>query len=306
VLFRSDYQAFQLRRIYFTYDDEISEQFITRFRIEMDNGGSVDSKINPFVKDAWLKWKNVFQGSDLIFGIQPTTAYEISENAWGYRSLEKTIMDLRGVIPSRDLGVAMRGKIDDGGQFNYWLMVANGNGNKNLPKDKHRRYSATFHVKPMENFQMTLTGDYRDQAAIPNPATPGATMGNGIFTGALFAGYSEPDKFNIGVEAFMQSTANGMVVSGAPKSANSIGFSVWASANIQPDLSLVGRFDYWDPNNDASIKGDSRNLIIGSLAWKANKNVTMMPNVYVETYESAARSYDTSVTGRFTLYYIFL
>ena len=93
------FQAFQLRRIYFTYDNDISEQFATRFRLEADQAAATSAptasgdvlpsgKVGVFVKDAYLLWKNVFSGSNLIFGVQPTPAYDVSEAAWGYRSLE--------------------------------------------------------------------------------------------------------------------------------------------------------------------------------------------------------------------------
>ncbi len=309
-----DYQGFQLRRIYFTYDNMISERFTARLRLEMDAGGSRDTKIVPFVKDAYLKWKKVIEGGDFIFGIQPTTAFEIAEGSWGYRSLEKTQMDLRGIVPSRDFGVALRGKFDGSGTVNYWILVANGNGNKNQPKDKQRRYAATLHFKPSGNVQISVTGDYRTQMAIPDPANANATLGRGVFTGAVFAGYDDPETFSIGAEAFMQSSANSFMPSTAtaPKSLMKMGVSAWASVVVAPDVKIVGRFDLFDPNTDSDVlaKGDARNLIIGAIAWKPDKNVTVMPNVEVETYESApapsTATFDASVTGRLTFYYSFL
>ncbi|MCK7527972.1 MAG: hypothetical protein MZV64_65435 [Ignavibacteriales bacterium] len=83
------------------------------------NTGS--NKISVFVKDAYLQWKNIFKGSDLIFGIHPTPAYEISEGIWGNRFLEKTIMDLRGIVSSRDLGASLKGKFSEEGIFKYWV-----------------------------------------------------------------------------------------------------------------------------------------------------------------------------------------
>jgi len=308
------YQGFQLRRIYFTYDNAISDKFSTRLRLEMDAGGARDIKIVPFVKDAYLKWKNVIDGGDFIFGIQPTTAFEVSEGSWGYRSLEKTILDLRGIIPSRDFGVALKGKFDGGGTVNYHFLVANGYGNKNQPKDKQHRYAATILVKPGGNLLFTVTGDFKSQAAIPDPANSTATLSNGVFTGSVFAGYSDPGHFSLGAEGFMQSTANGFTPSTAtaPKSLMRMGVSAWAAVNLNPDVQLVGRYDLFDPNTDSDIlaKGDSRNLIIGALAWKPDKNVTVMPNVLIETYESApapsTATFDASVTGRLTFYYNFL
>jgi len=220
-----DFQAFQIRRIYLTYDNDISEKFTARFRLEgnmiaSENGSSsTASRVSGsslsqlYVKDAYVKWKNIFAGSDLIFGVQPTTAYDISEGVWAYRSLEKTIMDLRGIISSRDLGLALRGKFDDGGMFQYWFMVAN-NSAQDDAVNRYKRVSLNLQVKPVKNVIVTLDGDYRSQDKINDPASttvPKATLPNNVLTYALFAAYNDPTLFTLGVEAFMQSTQNGEV-----------------------------------------------------------------------------------------------
>ena len=33
------------------------------------------------VKDAYLQWNNIFSGSNLIFGLSPTPAFDVSEGA---------------------------------------------------------------------------------------------------------------------------------------------------------------------------------------------------------------------------------
>jgi hypothetical protein len=334
------FQAFQFRRIYFTYDNDISEQFTSRFRLEADqiqetvdgtksyttsiaaSTATVDtihhtakvpagtgtvsnqaSKISVFVKDAYLKWKNIFSGSDLIFGIQPTPAYEISEAAWGYRSLEKTIMDLRGIVPSRDLGISLKGKITGDGILNYWVMWADGSGNS-PETDKYKRYYAHIQVKPVTNLQATFYVDYKDAA---NNAAGNST---GTTTAAFFVGYAEPFAYNFNAEVFMNSQANSfMPAGGSLGSKNGLGFSLFGSYNVLPELAAVARYDYWDPNTDgaANAKGDVRNYILAGASWKVDKNVSIMPNIVYETYESiGAYSPDASVTGRVTLYYIFL
>ncbi len=307
------YQAFQFRRIYFTYDNDISEKFTSRFRLEADQvARTSDSKTSVFVKDAYLRWKWIFTGSDLFFGIHPTPAFDVSEAAWGYRSLEKTIMDLRGVVSSRDLGVALKGKFDDAGKFNYWVMVANNSGNR-AETDKYKRYYLLFHVKPVENLQFTVYGDYADRGNVTDPystSTPKQSVSNGTLTAGAFVGYGEKGRFNVGVEGFLQSRQNGFNNAAARslKDLNGIGVSVFGSVSVQSDLDIVARYDYYDPNTDSNVKGDARNFILGGVAWKPDKNVSIMPNLQVETYESApnGRSIDPSVTGRLTFFYVFL
>ncbi len=112
-----DLNGFLLRRASLNYDKNISDKFSARFRLEADSKSNTSNdKIGVFVKDASLKWKNIFEGTDLILGIQPTPSFNVSEKYWGYRSLEKTIQDLRGFVPSRDFGIALRGKISESKQ----------------------------------------------------------------------------------------------------------------------------------------------------------------------------------------------
>jgi hypothetical protein len=325
------YQAFQLRRIYFTYDNDISDQFTTRLRLEADQGAATSTaaqndaltggKIGVFVKDAYLKWKNIFAGSDVIFGVQPTPAYDVSEAAWGYRSLEKTIMDLRGTVDSRDMGLALKGKITDDGMLNYWLMLGNGAGTSKPESDKYKRYYAHVQIKPTTNLQATLYVDYKDVADILNSYTK-STVSNSALTTALFLGYNEPFSYNIGVEAFLQSTSNALkdTVAKAYSSKSTMGFSVFGSVNIIPELAIVARYDNFNPSTDDKGKDPvavtagvangnlSRNYIIAGLSWKVDKNVSIMPNILYETYETpkGGKALDASTTARLTVYYIFL
>jgi hypothetical protein len=301
-------QAFQFRRIYFAYDYDISEKFTTRFRLESDQGTDLllSGKIAQFVKDAYIKWKNVFTGSDLIFGIQPPPAYEISEAAWGYRSLEKTIMDVRGIVSSRDQGLSLKGKITDDGMFNYWVMFANNSANTPATT-KYKRYYAHIHVKPVTNLQITAYGDYKAQATIADPYNPGSSVSNGVITTDLFVGYNDPGNFSLGGEGFLQSTQNGLDNGTSLASRSGMGLSFWATYNFMADLEIVGRYDYFDPNTDSNVKGDARNYIIAGLDWKVDKFVSVIPNFLYETYEAPTNgpTPDASLTARLTMYYQF-
>ncbi|MCZ6775912.1 MAG: hypothetical protein O7D34_05600, partial [Ignavibacteria bacterium] len=263
-----------------------------------------DGKFSVFVKDAYLRWKSIFQGSDFFFGIHPTPAFQVSQKEWSYRSLEKTIMDLRKVVSSRDLGLALKGKLDKGGIFNYWVMVANGRGNK--PElDKHKRYYLTFHVKPTKNLTMSLYVDYADRGKTVDKYTK-ATVSNGTLTSAAFVGYAEKKNFSVGIEGFLSTGLNQFDDGSSIRDLRTIGISVFGSVHLVSQVVLVGRYDYYDPNINGGSKGDSRHYILGAVAWKPDDNVSIMPNVQVETYETTAGSIDPSVTGRVTFYYVFL
>jgi hypothetical protein len=101
--------GFWLRRIYLTYDLTFSEKFTTRLRIEMNsNGRFAGGNLDPYVKDAYLKW--TYKGKQqLTLGIQPSLTFDWLEGFWGLRHVEKTPADLYRIDSSRDFGVTFSG-----------------------------------------------------------------------------------------------------------------------------------------------------------------------------------------------------
>ena len=303
-----DFSGFQFRRIYLTFDDDVTENISLRFRFEDDQIAAVSGGTNNlFVKDANLKWKNIFLGSDLTFGEQPTPL-EISEAAWGYRSLEKVQLDLRGIVTTRDLGISLRGRIDGGGNYNYWVIAGN-NSNTGVESDKYKRYYASFQAKPFTNFQIWVYGDYAPQAPAVNIGNKDKT------TFADLASYGLKDTYSIGLEGFSQSAAHSFqpktgTITGEFESLLVQGLTFFGWYNFFPGFAVIARYDIYDPNTSSAsnAKGDSRNLFIAGISWKADKSLSIQPNIEYETYEdkpasgsSPKVSYDPSITGRLTL-----
>jgi hypothetical protein len=295
-----DFHGFQFRRIYFTLDYNISELITARFRLEADGVELTpkSSKISPFIKDAYIKFKNVFNGSDVSVGIQPTLGYEVSETVWGYRSLEKTQLDLRNILSSRDMAVSIKGKFDNEGTFNYGLQYGNSSGLK-PESDNSKRLSAIFHIKPLKNFHITVYGEQNYFATDTNRTNL-----------SIFAGYSENEKFSIGSELFMTSQAKSFQKAGETElqSLKKFGFSVFGHYYFLSDFAVLVRYDMFDPNTDNNIKGDSRKYFVAGIDWKIDKKCSIIPNIQYETYEkiiagNVDKSFDPSLNARITIVY---
>lgn len=303
-----DVNGIQFRRIYFTYDYNISSKFSSRFRLEADQESKTsNNKIGVYVKDAYLKWTNIFTGSDFIFGIQPTPAFEISEEIWGHRFLERTIMDLRGIVSSRDIAVSLKGKLNSDGTIKYWLMFGNGSGNK--PElDKYNRYYAHLQFSPFRNFTSTIYLDFKARPKIENPIIPDETVSNNDITYALFVGYKKRENISIGIEGFLHQRQNGMISIDEMKNRNGLGISAFGSYNFNKEFSFAGRYDLFDPNIDKNSTGDLRNWMLFSLNYKPDEKVTISPNIIYETYQESSdgRNFEPSLTLRITFFYIFL
>lgn len=299
-----DLNGFQFRRIYITTDYAISDNFASRFRLEADQGSgslTAGNKIGVMVKDAWLKWKNIFDGSDLVFGLSPTPAFDASEGAWGHRYLEKTIMDLNHIVSSRDLGVDLKGKFDQSGTARYWVKIGNNSGNS--PEvNKYKRFYGSLAFNPTSNLLFTVYGDYASQPKISDPY--GNDMkDNSAFVGAAFINYKQKDMFSLGAEGFFKSQQNGTVNSDstALESRSGYGISLWGFVNFSETLQLVARFDTFDPNTN--MDNDGKNMILAGLQLKPAKNVSITPNVEIFTYQKSGA--DSDVVPRITFFWEF-
>jgi len=157
-----DMNGFQFRRIYTTADFSISENFTTRFRLEADqsnNSLTPGGKVGVMVKDAWLQWKNIFEGSNVVLGISPTPAFEVAESIWGNRFLEKTMLDYWGVVSSRDFGVDLKGNLVKDGSAKYWVKF--GNNSSNSPEsNKNKRQKNSLSEKKAERERNSIKDVY--------------------------------------------------------------------------------------------------------------------------------------------------
>jgi len=306
-----DVHGFQVRRIYLTYDYRFNSKFSSKFRLESDEAnftsnltGNKPNKFGMFVKDAYVKW-NYFGKHDVYFGIQGTPGFEISERIWGNRYIEKTIMDVRGICPSRDLGVSFRGNIDSAGVFKYWFMFANGNAG--LPEtDKYKRYYGNLEITPIKNFTITLFADYQSKKPFANDFISSEKLNNNILTGALFLGYRKKDKFSCGIETFYRKTENAYKLTDKYVDADGFGYSLFTTYHISQKINAFARFDKLEPNIHKLSDGDMRDLYIVGVAYKPSVNFTLSPNVFVETYEKkGVKKFKSSITPRLTINWSF-
>src|ERR1700744_1334939 len=146
--------AFQFRRIYLGYDYNITNKFSAELRPAAEDNFptgtptsntavaanttasgagdlTADGKLTFYIKLANIRWKNIWNGTDLIVGEVATPAFPlITEKIWSYRSIERTISDIRRT-PSYDLGAGLQGKFDPKtGNYGYDLLVGNGSSAK--------------------------------------------------------------------------------------------------------------------------------------------------------------------------------
>jgi hypothetical protein len=288
--------GFWLRRGYLTFDFAIAETWSARLRMEVNSPGDFETggKLEPFVKDAYLAWKR--NGHEIYLGISPSPTFDLVEGFWGYRSVEKTPIDLYRLGRSRDFGVAYRGRAADG-KLRVHAMLGNGAGEEaETNTGKKGMLSVAF--QPSMPVVLELYADYE--------ARPGSTDRT---TYHAFVGF-KPDKGRLGVEYASQHRE---VAQGADQTLR-VGsvVGVWDCANklsavLRIDRSFDGIPDAGEIPYLALAENTEFDLVLIGLDYKIHEAISLIPNVeyvaYRETDGLAAP--DDDLIARLTLYFQF-
>ena len=125
--------GFGLKRVYFTYQEALSDNISYKFQTDIDYKSS---PINVYLKNAKLDWKSPI--GKLTFGMQGMNIFNVTEKTWGFRFLQKSAMDKYKFSSSADMGIAYSGKMNN---LNYSIMYTNGSGYKTTENDEYKKTS---------------------------------------------------------------------------------------------------------------------------------------------------------------------
>lgn len=267
--------GFWLRRIFFTYDNDLSDQFAMRFRLEMNGPGDFKTAtaLIPFVKDAYLAAK--LGRHTLMLGLVGTQMFSQVEEFWGYRPMEKTAIDLFKFGSSRDLGLGLQGPLDKGGKVTYSLVVGNGSGTKsesNRGKGAYGRLDFQFSPALL----LELYADY---------VHTGTDSSTSVFQ--ALAGW-KGDRGRVGLNfGWRHARTAGM---GSDLKFISL-FGVFKAGK---KIDLVGRFDHLLDPNPAGSRIDyipmadnvKANAVLAGLGWSASDKVKVIPNLKYVFYDA--------------------
>jgi len=325
-----DYNAFNIRRAYLGYDYNISEKFSATIVLAHESGVESNTSTDPsltsdsrrsvYIKFLNLTWKNIIPRANLVIGQQMTPTFAtMSEKIWGYRSVEKTITDLRSPLTgasATDLGVGLFGKFDKNENFGYEVLVGNGNGARMENNNFKKVYTSLYAWLLNKKLVLQLNYDYDRTSVVHNYHQSRSML-------KAFAAY-QTDVFTVGLEAYMQLLENNAIYT-SPETAerdtvnqSSVGLSVFVRGNIiKNKLNFFARYDYWNPDKDynnnftysAGSSPYSEQFATAGLDYTPHKNVHIMPNVWFDgfsdhTKSSPARN-DYDLVARITFYYVF-
>jgi hypothetical protein len=313
-------QAFDIRRVYLGYDYNFTKNIAAQLLLSHENGSPsngdvvIDQNRGLYIKAANVRFKNAVPMSTLIIGQQGTAAFALTEQVWGYRSVEKTMMDFRGMAQSNDLGIQLTGNIDNEKMIGYSAMISNGNGAK-AENDKYKKFAGEVNANLMENkIILEAYADYTDLA--PTKDSLGSHDRSNATIKGMAAYMSDP--ITIGAEYALQ-TMSGQSRYVAYGDAAQSGLSVFARGYILPkQLNWFARFDMFDPDTKAvqtnivtrTASSVRESFITAGIDWipDAAANVHIMPNFWMNRFSdksAAARGYEAVTVGRLTFFFKF-
>lgn len=320
-----NYSSFNFRRIYLEYDynfsPNVSSQLLLAHESTSEASSSnsdvlTDNNRAVYIKAINISFKNIIPRATIVAGQQATPTFAtLSEKIWGYRSIEKTITDMRGVSSSTDLGVGIYGKIGKNENVGYDVLIGNSNGAK-LENNKYKKIYTSLYVY-FFNKKLVIQGNYEhDRTAL----TP---VHQDINNFKAYAAY-HTSSTTFGVEAFTQLKTNNTLYIQVPDSLYSdvspTGISFYITQQITPDkLRFFVRYDIYNPDSkyvssNKYISGyntTKESFATLGLDFIPYKNVHIMPNLWYNQYGSKIagasgnlkRDYD--LEARITMYFLF-
>lgn len=266
--------GFRFRRIYLTHDLRWNDAFSGRVRLEArDAGFNSGKKMEPFVKHAYLRYRK--DRHTIYMGLSSTLTWNVSESVWGYRSVEKTIMDRKKIASSADIGIAYYTRLDEDGKVNARLMLANGSG-QSSEADKYKKVYGLLHFEPGP-LNLTAYVDWEKRADNRDRTTF-----------ATFIGLKKKI-FHGGLEGFVQWRNH---------SAQVRGLSLFGAGQISEKIKVFARSDFFDPDDKSGDDGEY--WFLGGLDIEPVKDIHIMPNVMGTSFQ--APDVDMEVIPRLTLY----
>jgi len=328
--------AFQIRRAYLNYDYDFARNLSAHATLADEAGPNISGfpgtnldaggSNTVYVKYFYLRWDNIFKGSNLLIGQQATPSFATpygTEPLWAYRSIERTIMDLHNNDASSDMGVSLMGKLwqQDGVEnpalIGYQLQVGNGNSAK-PENDRFKKYRMNLYTSFMQ--QKITIGVYADYNNIQNsPYHMNTTTMKGYI-------HFKSEWFRIGAEFFQQTTKNADIYKTSFTSSavtdtadcQQTGFSVFASGRIiKGKLNIFARYDMYNPDSKfssgnkysatatassissstagaTSLAFYNQTFYTFGLDWTPNSRFHIMPNVWYNQYQTMSGLTDYS------------
>lgn len=264
--------AFEIRRAYFGYSMDISENFSAKILLNIGSPDDVSqySLLRRFAyfKNAYLRYKN--KKITVDFGIITLYQFKVQEKIWGHRYIYKMVAQEHNLGSSADLGASVKYCLNDYIEADFTLM--NGEGYSKLQADNSYKGGLGISVFPYKGLILRVYVD------MINKQLSQTTIMN-------FIAYTIKDKLTFGVEYDLK--YNYLFY----ENHNRRAFSTYISYNINSHFQIFGRYDIVSSNilSDEDVPWDiamDGSAIIAGVQYRPIPNIRIALN-YQDWYPYA-------------------
>ena len=231
--------GFDLTRFYLSIGHTFDDMWSANLTTDVTSDGIANE---VYVKKAYLQAK-LSDAAVVRIGSADMPWIPYVEDAYGFRYVEKTLIDRLGFGTSADWGLHLKGKFANG-LVNYGFAVINGSGYKH-PSVHTNAMDFEGRVNLNWNNFVLGVGGYVGKLG---KDTEGATTFHTAKRLDAIAAYVDK-QFRVGVEYF-HATAFKDVTSVTSNKAD--GVSVFASYQFDPKWNVFGRYDYVKPTKSTN------------------------------------------------------
>lgn len=269
----SDESGFDITRAFLGYNYKFSPTLQAQVVIDGASGND-DGKLEVYVRNVFVNWKDY--GFNISVGEIGLLQFSTQERYWGYRYVLRSFQDLNKMAPSVDLGVTAEYKFND--IVSADISITNGEGYKNVVKNKSTRYAAGLSISPIKNTIFRIYTDLYNDGEDARDNLPEGVI-NAKYADqkslSLFAGYKSDIAWG-GVE-YSRIFNKGFI-----KDKDYYGYSGYGSVKFAPKWSLYARYDITDSKKPVEFTSPWNSLdgqlMIAGVEFRPIKQLKISPN----------------------------
>ena len=250
---------FDLKRAYLSYSNNISDDLF--FKIRYDVGRHADNRLTTFLKNAYVDYK-CDNGDKLSMGLIGTNSYGVQEKNWGYRFIEKSVVDKYGMTNTADFGV---GYSKSFGKVKTSIQLLNGEGYKSGDSDGNQ----SIYLSLLYGESRLDKNDGMNVGFVMNNNPQADDIKTNLV--GIFGGWAS-NGLRLGLEYNQFEVEATDVTEEAT--------SIYANYNLCEDWDLFFRHDINDLDVDDDVDADDLTIIGG--VWNVTKGLMVAPNVYLQ------------------------
>ncbi len=247
--------------------------------ISSKSGATDASDWNVRLKYAQADWKLPYIGDAIpdakaIIGLQKI--YFGIMDLWEYPLIEKNLEEVEKKMSSADLGIGFHGLFPKGyGEFS--VQVFNGNFYTDVTEtNTNKALCGNLALIPFPGVMVKGSYWYAEQPFEVDTLTI-EQVDHNRYAGLLRVKYGPVTVF-------------GEYLGTKDHETDGMGYSGFAEFELTNKVSVLGRYDYFDPDTDVDNNAHSR--IIGGLNWKVSKHLLWQNNYQIKMYEDDSHDED--------------